>query len=149
MRVLTSAFLLCPAALAAGQGRPDLSDAVYKDPLAAVDDRVADLLSRMTIEEKTAQLLQGDIRNWMDERTNELNRTGLEWSTRYRGGAFYVGVAVPNEWLADHIREAQQYIQEQTRLGIPAFVQTEGIHGFLACEFPLPDGGAVLELTRC
>lgn len=31
----------------------------YKDPTAPVDDRVADLLGRMTIEDKTAQLIQG------------------------------------------------------------------------------------------
>lgn len=32
---------------------------LYKDPNAVVDDRVADLLSRMTIEDKRAQLIQG------------------------------------------------------------------------------------------
>ena len=37
----------------------DNSKAVYKDPNAAVPDRVRDLLSKMTVEEKVAQLESG------------------------------------------------------------------------------------------
>ncbi|GAB1317722.1 beta-glucosidase [Madurella fahalii] len=132
MRFSFSALVLAATAVASDKGRPSLKHAVYKNPKASVDARVADLLSRMTIEEKASQLLQGDIRNWMNETTNALNQTGLAWSTRDRGSAFYVGVPVPNEWLLEHIRTAQEYIQKDTYLGIPAFVQTEGIHGFLA-----------------
>lgn len=33
----------------------------YRDPSASVEERVSDLLSRMTVEEKTAQLIQGMI----------------------------------------------------------------------------------------
>ncbi|KAK4199487.1 glycoside hydrolase superfamily [Triangularia verruculosa] len=132
MRLLPSALILAAAASAADNKRPSLKHAVYKNPKVSVNARVADLLSRMTIEEKASQLLQGDIRNWMNETTGALNQTGLEWSTRDRGNSFYVGVPVPNEWLSEHIKAAQDYIQEDTYLGIPAFVQTEGIHGFLA-----------------
>lgn len=135
MRLSSSALLLAATAVAADKGRPSLKNAVYKNPKAPVDARVADLLSRMTIQEKASQLLQGDIRNWMNETTNALNQTGLEWSTRDRGSSFYVGVPVPNEWLLKHIKTAQDYIQNDTYLGIPAFVQTEGIHGLLAREF--------------
>lgn len=135
MRFSSSALLLAATAVSADKGRPSLKNAVYKNPKASVEARVADLLSRMTIEEKASQLLQGDIRNWMNEATNALNQTGLAWSTRDRGSAFYVGVPVPNEWLLEHIKTAQEYIQEDTYLGIPAFVQTEGIHGFLARMF--------------
>lgn len=34
----------------------DGSSPVYKDPTADIEDRVSDLLSRMTVEEKVAQL---------------------------------------------------------------------------------------------
>ncbi|KAL2259996.1 hypothetical protein VTK26DRAFT_6149 [Humicola hyalothermophila] len=132
MRFSSSALFFAATALAVDKGRPSLKHAVYKNPKAPVDVRVADLLSRMTIQEKASQLLQGDIRNWMNETTNALNQTGLEWSMQYRGSAFYVGVPVPNEWISEHIKTAQEYIQKDTYLGIPAFVQTEGIHGFLA-----------------
>ncbi len=138
MRLLQPAVLLAAAVSAADKGRPSLKNAVYKNPKASVDARVADLISRMTIEEKASQLVQGDIRNWMNETTGALNQTGLEWSTKYRGSAFYVGVPVPNDWISKHIKAAQDYIQEQTYLGIPAFVQTEGLHGFLARKFPMP-----------
>ncbi|KAK4184891.1 glycoside hydrolase [Podospora australis] len=136
MRLLTSALLFAAAVsaadVAANQGRPSLKNAVYKNPKASVDARVADLLSRMTLEEKTSQLVQGDVRNWMNETDGTFNQTGLEWSTRTRGGSFYVGIAVPTKWISDAARMAQEYIQKETYLGIPAFVQTEGIHGFLA-----------------
>ncbi|EAQ87087.1 hypothetical protein CHGG_03706 [Chaetomium globosum CBS 148.51] len=132
MRLLSPGLLFAAAVWAADKGRPSLKNAIYKDPKASIDARVTDLLSRMTIEEKASQLVQGDVRNWMNESTNALNQTGLEWSTKYRGSAFYVGVPVPNEWLLKHIEAAQDYIQKETYLGIPAFVQTEGIHGFLA-----------------
>ena len=136
MRFLSSTLLLAAAVSAADNNRrPSLKHAVYKNPKASVNARVADLLSRMTIEEKASQLLQGDIRNWMNDTTGALNQTGLEWSTRDRGNSFYVGVAVPNEWISEHIKTAQEYIQKDTYLGIPAFVQTEGIHGFLARMF--------------
>ncbi|KAH9907335.1 glycoside hydrolase superfamily [Xylariomycetidae sp. FL2044] len=105
--------------------------AVYKDPNAPVESRVADLLSRMTIEEKTAQLVQGDLRNWINTTDGALNQTGLEWSMQYRAGAYYVGVAIPWTMLSDGVKTGQDYLMQNTTLGIPAWVQSEGIHGFL------------------
>ena len=32
---------------------------LYKNPKAKIEDRIADLLPRMTLEEKVAQLIQG------------------------------------------------------------------------------------------
>jgi len=144
MRFLSSALLLTASvslspAHAKPNGRPSLKNALYKNPKAPVDSRVADLLSRMTIEEKTSQLLQGDIRNWLNDQTGVFNETGLAWSTQARGGSFYVGIAAPLEWISEGTRKAQEYIQKNTYLGIPAFVQTEGIHGFLACKPGFPN----------
>ncbi|KAI1369789.1 glycoside hydrolase family 3 protein [Xylaria arbuscula] len=113
-----------------GQGNTT-NTTVYKDANAPVESRVADLLSRMTIEEKTSQLVQGDLRNWLDEETFAFNKTGLEFNMEYRGGQFYVGVPIPWKTLSDGIKTGQDYLMKQTRLGIPAFAQTEGIHGFL------------------
>ncbi|PGH21364.1 hypothetical protein AJ80_03281 [Polytolypa hystricis UAMH7299] len=108
------------------EGKP-----VYKDPTVSIDDRVDDLLSRMTIQEKTAQLVQGDLTKWIDTTTNAFNYTGLVENMKTRASSFYVGHAVPQQWIADGVRKAQEYLVENTTLGIPAFVQTEGIHGFL------------------
>ena len=56
-------------------------NAVYKNPNAHIEDRIKDLIPRMTLEEKVAQLIQGDISGWMnmsDPLDNMLvhNRTG-------------------------------------------------------------------------
>lgn len=106
-------------------------NATYKDPSAPVEARVSDLLSRMTIEEKTAQLLQGDISNWINTTTNAFNYSGLVWNFANRAGQFYVGYPIAQSWISEGIKKAQDYIMKNTTLGIPAFVQTEGIHGLL------------------
>ncbi|KAF1995034.1 glycoside hydrolase family 3 protein [Amniculicola lignicola CBS 123094] len=107
------------------------ANATYKDPTASVEYRVSDLLSRMSIEEKTAQLIQGDISNWINTTTNAFNYTGLEWNMATRAGQFYVGYPIPQSWINDGVKKAQDYLMQNTTLGIPAMVQTEGIHGFL------------------
>jgi beta-glucosidase len=123
-----SALLLCSTAVAnvARSNTP-----IYKDPTASVDARVADLLSRMTIQDKTAQLIQGDISNWINTTTDAFNASGLVWNMETRAGQFYVGYPVEQQWIADGIRIAQDYLLHNTTLGIPALVQSEGIHGFL------------------
>ncbi|KAL6710870.1 hypothetical protein ACN47E_007927 [Coniothyrium glycines] len=120
-------------------------NATYKNPSASIDDRVTDLVSRMTIEEKTAQLIQGDISNWINTTDNTFNSSGLEWNFKVRAGQFYVGYAIPPEWISNGIKIAQDYLVHNTTLGIPAIVQTEGIHGLLvgnATVFNSPIGHA-------
>ncbi|KAH0608344.1 uncharacterized protein H6S33_001478 [Morchella sextelata] len=107
------------------------ANAVYKNPKASVDDRIADLISRMTLEEKVGQVMQGDISNWLNVTDGTFNRTGLVDSMSYKTGQFYIGYPVPWEWVARETLRGQKYLVEETRLGIPALVQTEGIHGFL------------------
>lgn len=104
---------------------------IYKDPTASVDDRVTDLLARMTIADKTAQLIQGDISNWINMTDNTFNASGLVWNMATRAGQFYVGYPVDQQWIAEGIKIAQDYLMQNTTLGIPALVQSEGIHGFL------------------
>lgn len=109
-----------------------VSTPLYKNANASVDDRVADLLSRMTIEDKAAQLVQGDISNWINTTDGSFNASGLEWNMEYRGGSFYVGYYVNWTTLYHGIKLGQDYLTQNTTLGIPAWVQSEGIHGFLA-----------------
>ncbi|PLB38807.1 putative beta-glucosidase [Aspergillus candidus] len=103
----------------------------YKDAGVPVEDRVSDLLGRMTIEDKMAQLIQGDITNWMNDTTGDFNYTGLVENMELKAGMFYVGYPVPWDWIATNVKRAQDYLIHNTTLGIPALVQTEGIHGFL------------------
>lgn len=105
--------------------------AVYKNPNAPVEARVSDLLSRMTIKDKTAQLMQGDISNWINTTTNAFNYSGLVANMETKAGQFYVGYPVPQSWISAGVKRAQEYLMQNTTLGIPALVQSEGIHGFL------------------
>ncbi|KAF2755586.1 glycoside hydrolase family 3 protein [Pseudovirgaria hyperparasitica] len=129
-------WVACTSTVAAqqpGNGNTinNTSGVLYKDPTASVDARIADLLSRMTIEDKMAQLMQGDIGNWMNSSTNAFNYSGLVANMEYKQGSFYVGYAVPQQWIAENTKKAQDYLIANTTLGIPALVQSEGIHGFL------------------
>jgi beta-glucosidase len=85
----------------------------------------------MTLQEKTTQLMQGDISNWLNVTSGAFNRTGLETSFDQKAGSYYVGYPISWDWLAENIQVAQNYSVNETRLGIPPIVQTEGIHGFL------------------
>lgn len=107
------------------------STPVYKNPNATVDERVADLLSRMTVHDKQTQLVQGDVSNWINITDGSFNPSGLAWNMQHRGGSFYVGYYLDWTTLYNGIKLGQDYLTQNTTLGIPAWVQSEGIHGFL------------------
>lgn len=90
---------------------------VYKNPNATLDDRVSDLLKRMTIEEKTSQLIQGDIRNYLNITDGRFNETGLEWSMTNRGHAVWTGLYMTPEMVKKGAKIAQDYQMNQTELG--------------------------------
>src|ERR1700753_2096947 len=77
-----------------GQNAPlpgtNASSALYRNPAAPVASRVADLLSRMTIVDKTAQLMQGGMDSWIDVKTGAFNSSGLAKSMRTKASQFYV-----------------------------------------------------------
>ncbi|KAI3598503.1 glycoside hydrolase family 3 protein [Moniliophthora roreri] len=133
--------------LEARQTNTDGSLPTYKNPQAAIEDRVEDLLARMTLEEKVAQLIQGDINGWMDmddplDNTLTYNQTGLEEMMRLKGGSIWGGYLVPYEKFVYGVEVGQRYLMENTTLGIPALIQSEGLHGFTnnGTIFPSPIG---------
>lgn len=109
----------------ASNGTNSTTGAIYKDSNADIEVRIADLLSRMTIEDKTAQLMQGDVSNWINTTDNSFNFTGLETNMAMKAGSFYVGYAVPQQWLAEGVKKGQDYLLQNTTLGIPAFVSSK------------------------
>jgi beta-glucosidase len=130
----------------------------YKDPSLPVEQRVADLLSRMTLEEKAAQMVAVELKDAVDIRpdgTIDLSaaravlKDGIGQVTRLteaRGAksqtAAGTGEAeltpVENARLSNAV---QRLLLEQTRLGIPAIVHEECLHGLVARDatsFPHP-----------
>ncbi|KAI7975958.1 hypothetical protein EIK77_007284 [Talaromyces pinophilus] len=99
----------------------------YKDPRVPVDERVKDLVSRMTIEEKAAQLLQGgqimmlyycsetdehvgDIGNWMDPNTGAFNQSGLVDNMKTKAGSFY-GKDCPSHLISTWKNETKSKLE--------------------------------------
>ncbi|PGH12228.1 hypothetical protein AJ79_04408 [Helicocarpus griseus UAMH5409] len=124
-------FLLVILASCASSLSTDNRNAVYRDASQPVEARVSDLVSRMTIEDKMAQLMQGDLANWLNTTSGTFNYSGLVDNMKYKAGSFYVGHPISWDDLTENIKRGQDYLVENTTLGIPALVHSEGIHGFL------------------
>ena len=101
----------------------------YPDPKLPIEDRVSDLLSKMTLEEKIAQL-QCTLRTieWGKNLTiNGLGGIGplLRWSNAKEA--------------AEKGNQIQKLAVERTRLGIPILIHDEALHGLIgngATSFP-------------
>lgn len=105
----------------------------YEDPTKPVADRVADLLGRMTVQEKTAQLgaiwfnaFLGD-EGFDDDRAAELLVDGIGQVTRI--GA---STALRPEESAAMVNRVQRIAVETTRLGIPIVIHEEAVAGYSA-----------------
>lgn len=104
----------------------------YKIPNLSVDERVADLLKRMTLEEKVAQLTclwprGADIPP--DAMKNGIGQIARQ--QEHKG---------PRE-SAEFANSVQKWLIENTRLGIPAIFHDEILHGHMAqgsTSFPQP-----------
>jgi len=114
---------------------------IFEDPKQPIEKRIADLLSQMTIDEKTAQLatLYGYGRvlkdsmptdNWK----NEIWKDGIANidehlnSTTFRKKTF-TSLSYPYSRHAESINTTQKWFIENTRLGIPVDFTNEGVHG--------------------
>jgi beta-glucosidase len=124
--LLSLAFLFASSAWS--QASP--AAAKYRDPKLTIDERVADLLSRMTLEEKVAEICGGDPAN-----TSLIDNTGTykpdEASAAVRGLYDENSTLTPRQ--AAILRNAvQRYMREKTRLGIPWLFMSEALHGFMS-----------------
>lgn len=126
---------------------------VYEDHSAPIDSRIEDLLSQMTMEEKTCQMvtLYGYKRVLKDdlptpEWKTSLWKDGIGAIDEHLNGFQQWGLPPsdnPNVWPASRhawaLNEVQRFFVEETRLGIPVDFTNEGIRGvesYRATNFP-------------
>ncbi len=118
----------------------------YRDPGLSIDRRVADLLARMTTEEKVAQLASVWSFQLIGTGTldvvmaRELAPVGIGHVSRLAGATNLDAVDVARVG-----NEIQRFLAEETRLGIPALFHEETLHGLLArdaASFPQSIGAA-------
>ena len=125
--------------------------APYKDPSQPVAARVDDLLSRMTLEEKVAQMLC----IWQQKPATLVDEQGNFDRARARGhfgaGHGLGQVGRPSDagggrtarQMAELTNAIQRFFVEESRLGIPVIFHEECLHGQAAPEgtsFPQPIG---------
>jgi beta-glucosidase len=129
---------------------------VFEDPAQNIEKRITDLLSQMTVDEKTCQMatLYGykrvlkdemPVPNWkneiwkdgianIDEELNNLTSHTDDAPTQY---------SYPFSKHASAINTIQKWFVEETRMGIPVDFTNEGIHGLnhdRATPLPAPIG---------
>ncbi|WP_193161973.1 glycoside hydrolase family 3 protein [Microbulbifer hainanensis] len=138
-KVITSAMVIllsaCGAedktAVSAAQEKdqspwPKLEPALPRDP--ALEQRVSDLLAKMTLEEKVGQLIQAEIKYATPEDVKKYHLGGV-----LNGGGTYPNndkYATPQDWL----KLANAYYQASTDtsvggVGIPVIWGSDAVHG--------------------
>lgn len=135
-------------ALATG---PGLQAADYRNSQLPIGRRISDLLGRMTLEEKIAQVTTLWVRkpqerglgpnvsfqdrgDFSPERAAIVMRFGIGQIARQREGK-------DARQSAEYANATQKWLLENTRLGIPAVFHDEALHGHMArgsTSFPTP-----------
>jgi beta-glucosidase len=126
----------------------------YKDPRQPLEVRVADLLGRMTLEEKVAQLqglwikkttIQDEQGGFAPEKAKTVMPHGLGQISRPSESSPPSAAGRPQarepRAHAEYVNALQKWARESTRLGIPLMFHEEALHGLAApkgTHFPVP-----------
>src|SRR3984893_13566170 len=123
--------------------KPDLP--LYKDPKAPLEARIEDLLKRMTLEEKVAQMLSiWDAKTEVFDAALELDpkkmvQTYPNAVVQFAPPSDATGPKSPRLVPGRDVRATvrlvnalQRFAMQHTRLGIPIMFHEEGLHGYAA-----------------
>ncbi len=121
--VIIGAFLLCTASLFSQTLVPP-----YKDPKVPVEERIADLIQRMTLEEKVMQMNQATY----GKNANPNNIESMQREVKPETGSLIYRSVNPH-----YRNEIQKKAMEESRLGIPMLFGFDVIHGYRTV-FPIP-----------
>ena len=125
--ILAIAFLLiCMESFA--------QDKAYKNPGLSVEERVDDLLGRMTLEEKFWQMfmIPGDLSIGKDKLKHGIFGFQISSKGKNDNAAEQImsyGSSGSAKQMAEEINEIQRYFLEESRLGIPIIPFNEALHG--------------------
>lgn len=108
--------------LAAPPVSPGQPSSQYMDPEAAIQDRVEDLLVRMTLAEKIGQMTLVEKNSIKDKDITDKFIGGL-----LSGGGGYPSRNTPEGW-SEMVNGFQEYAL-RTRLGIPLIYGVDAVHG--------------------
>lgn len=116
---------------------------LFRDPKASIEERVEDLISRMTLAEKVAQVQAVSLR---DSTAEEEGLAGIVKAVR-DGISEGIGQIentfdprAPEESVQE-VNDLQRQLLEETRLGVPALIGSECAHGHAGKEstiLPVP-----------
>jgi beta-glucosidase len=123
----STASAATPAPSAATPIEPALTpgagtEPVHEDLDASIEDRVEELLSKMTLAEKVGQMTQAEKNSIKKE-----DITALFLGSILSGGGGYPTPNTPESW-AKMVNTFQEYAL-QTRLGIPLIYGVDAVHG--------------------
>jgi beta-glucosidase len=121
----------------------------YKNSNISIKERVIDLINRMTIEEKLAQMIciWGEKKTILFDAEGNLNQDKLQNYLKFGIGQIArlsdTGKGLSAIEMAELANTLQKYFVENTRLGIPLIFHEECLHGLAgkeATSYPQPIG---------